>query len=140
MEAANMYSEESAWVAFRWGPVFMTPYANTQFPLAYVDNYLKEIQPAYRDALENGYLQANLEALVDKIGPCILLGWSTGTGNVMVAASTRLGIVKGQIGIEGFPGAAGNRPPDNLAAQTPFLGLVGDNTSRQPQARHTLPP
>jgi hypothetical protein len=129
MEAANMYSEESAWVAFRWGPVFMTPYANTQFPLAYVDNYLKEIQPAYRDALENGYLQANLEALVDKIGPCILLGWSTGTGNVMVAASNRLGIVKGQIGLEGFPGAAGNRPPDALAAMTPFLGLVGDNTS-----------
>jgi hypothetical protein len=37
--------------------------------------------------------------------------------------------VKGIIGIEGFPGAAGNRPPDNLAAKIPFLGLVGDNTS-----------
>jgi hypothetical protein len=47
----------------------------------------------------------------------------------MVAASNRLGIVKGQIGLEGFPGAAGNRPPDALAAMTPFLGLVGDNTS-----------
>ncbi len=129
LEAANMYSEQSAWTAFRWGPSFGTPYANTQFPLAYVNEYLKEIQPAYRDAPQNGYIQADLVALIDKIGPCILLGWSTGTGNVMVAASQRLSSVKGVIGIEGFPGATGNRPPDNLAAQIPFLGLVGDNTS-----------
>ena len=88
MEAANMYSEQSAWVAFRWGPIFGTPYANTQFPLDHVNDYLKEIQPAYRDAAANGNLQADLEALIDKIGPCILLGWSTGTGNVMVAATS----------------------------------------------------
>ena len=137
MEAANIYSEQSAWVAFRWGPSFETPYANTQFPLAYVDNYLKEIQPAYRDAPENGYIQADLEALVDKIGPCILLGWSTGTGNVMVAASNRLSAVKAVIGLEGFPGAAGNRPPDAMAAQTPFLGLLGDNADRSPFRAYT---
>jgi pimeloyl-ACP methyl ester carboxylesterase len=132
LETANMYSEQSAWTAFRWGPSFGTPYADTQFPLAYVSNYLKEVQPAYRDAPQNGYIQDDLGALIDKIGPCILLGWSTGTGNVMVAATSspaRINTVKGIIGIEGFPGAAGNRPPDSLAAKIPFLGLVGDNTS-----------
>jgi len=132
LETANMYSEQSAWTAFRWGPSFGTPYTNTQFPLAHVNDYLKEIQPAYRNTPQNGYIQDDLGALVDKIGPCILLGWSTGTGNVMVAATSspaRMDNVKGIIGIEGFPGAAGNRPPDNLAAKIPFLGLVGDNTS-----------
>jgi len=129
LESANMYSEESAWVAFRWGPSFGTPYANTQFPLDHVNDYLKEIQPAYRDANANPNLQGDLEALVDKIGPCILLGWSTGTGNVMVAATSspaRIQNVKGIIGIEGYPGAAGNRPPDADAAKIPFLGLNGD--------------
>jgi pimeloyl-ACP methyl ester carboxylesterase len=129
LESANMYSEESAWVAFRWGPSFGTPYANTQFPLDHVNDYLKEIQPAYRDANANPNLQGDLEALVDKIGPCILLGWSTGTGNVMVAATSspaRIQNVKGIIGIEGYPGAAGNRPPDADAAKVPFLGLNGD--------------
>lgn len=140
LEAGNIYSEESAWVAFRWGPIFGTPYANTQFPLANVNDYLKEIQPAYRDTPENGYLQADLGALVDKIGPCILLGWSTGTGNVMVAATStpaREQNVKGIIGIEGFPGGAGNRPPDVEAAKIPFVGLVGDNTSPAPFQAYT---
>jgi pimeloyl-ACP methyl ester carboxylesterase len=137
MEEGNMYSEQSAWTAFRWGPTFGVAYPNTQFPLAYVNNYLKEIQPAYRDAPENGYLQEDLEALVDTIGPCILLGWSTGTGNVMVAASQRLNTVKGVIGIEGFPGAEGNRPPDELAAKTPFLGIAGDNLDPAPFKAYT---
>jgi pimeloyl-ACP methyl ester carboxylesterase len=129
MEPANMYSEQSAWIAFRWGPSYPVPYATTQFPLDHVNDYLNEIQPAYRDANANPNLQNDLAALIDKIGPCILLGWSTGTGNVMVAATSspaRIQKVKGIIGIEGYPGAAGNRPPDGLAAQIPFLGLAGD--------------
>jgi pimeloyl-ACP methyl ester carboxylesterase len=132
LEAANIYSEQSAWTAFRWGPTYGTPYSNTQFPLDFKDQYLRQIQPAYRDAPQNGYIAADIGALIDKIGPCILLGWSTGTGNVMVGATSspdRIAKVKGIIGIEGFPGAAGNRPPDDLAAKIPFLGLIGDNTS-----------
>jgi pimeloyl-ACP methyl ester carboxylesterase len=129
LEPANMYSEQSAWTAVRWGPAHGTPYANTQFPLDYVQDYLRQIQPAYRDPAANSHLQANIAALIDKIGPCILLGWSMGTGNVMVAATSspeRMQMVKGIIGIEGYPGATGNRPPDGLAAQIPFLGLAGD--------------
>jgi pimeloyl-ACP methyl ester carboxylesterase len=137
MEEANIYSEQSAWVAFRWGPTFGTAYPNRKFPLAFVENYLKEIQPAYRDAPENGYIQNDLKALVDTIGPCILLGWSTGTGNVMMAASQRLYKVKGVIGLEGFPGAEGNRPPDELAARTPFLGILGDNLDPTPSRAYT---
>jgi pimeloyl-ACP methyl ester carboxylesterase len=137
MEEANMYSEQSAWVAFRWGPEFGTPYPNTKFPLGSVNDYLKQIQPAYRDAPENGYIQDDLKALVDRIGPCILVGWSTGTGNVMVAASQRLYKVKGVVGLEGFPGAEGNRPPDELAAKTPFLGILGDNLDPAPSRAYT---
>ncbi|HEX2636165.1 MAG TPA: hypothetical protein VHL81_03505 [Gemmatimonadales bacterium] len=137
MEEANIYSEQSAWTAFRWGPTFGTAYPNRKFPLAYVKNYLKEIQPAYRDTPENRYIQEDLKALVDTIGPCILLGWSTGTGNVMVAASGRLYKVKAVIGIEGFPGAEGNRPPDELAARTPFLGIAGDNLDPAPFKAYT---
>jgi hypothetical protein len=47
----------------------------------------------------------------------------------MVAATSspeRMESVKGIIGIEGYPGAVGNRPADASAAQIPFLGLAGD--------------
>ena len=115
MEAASIYSEQSAWVAYRWGPAFGTAYMNTQFPLNHVQDYLKEIQPSFHDDKANAKLQAELEALIDKIGPCILLGWSTGSGNVMVAATAtpdRMRKVKGIVAIEGYPGTTGNRPPE----------------------------
>jgi pimeloyl-ACP methyl ester carboxylesterase len=129
LEAANIYSAQSAWLAFRWGPKYGTPYPNAQFPFDHLDGYLKQIQPAYRDAAQNPAIHRDLMALVDKIGPCILLGWSTGTGNVMVAASKRPGVVKGVIGLEVFPGAEGNTPVLAEMAKIPFLGLLGDNLS-----------
>ncbi len=135
MEAASIYSEQSAWVAYRWGPAFGTAYTNTQFPLNHVQDYLKEIQPAFHDDKANAELQAELEALIDKIGPCILLGWSTGSGNVMVAATStpdRMRKVKGIVAIEGYPGTTGNRPPNSLAAEIPFLGINGDSLDPEP--------
>jgi len=129
LEPASIYSEESAWIAFRWGPVPGTPYPNTQFPIEYVEEYLRQIQPSYRDPDANAVIQANLAALIDEIGPCIFVGWDSGTGNAMVAATSspeRIQKVKAIVGIEGYPGGRGNRPPDALAAQIPFLGLAGD--------------
>src|SRR5262249_36612913 len=41
-------------------------------------DYLNEIRPAYRDTRENVCIQADLGALIDKIEPGILIGWSTG--------------------------------------------------------------
>ncbi len=127
LEAANIYSAQSAWLAFRWGPTYGTPYPNAQFPFDHLDDYLKQIQAAYRDAAQNPLIHRALEALVDKLGACILLGWSTGTGNVMVAASKRPGVVKGVIGLEVFPGADGNNPVLAEMAKVPFLGIMGDN-------------
>lgn len=132
LEPVNIYSEQSAWTAFRWGPTYGTPYRNSQFPFAYKDDYLRQIQAAYRDPIQNVHMATDIGALVDKIGPCILVGWSTGTGNVLVGATSspsRIRNVKGIIGLEGFPPAEGNRPDDKLAAKIPFLGLLGDNMS-----------
>jgi pimeloyl-ACP methyl ester carboxylesterase len=138
MEAANIYTEESAWTGFRWGPTFGTFYSNTQFPKAYVNEYLNLIQAAYRNLappapqIQNDLIAADLGALIDKIGPCILLGWSTGGGNVLSAATStpaRIKKVKGLIGIEGFPGAAGNNPDPALVAKIPVLAIEGDNLS-----------
>jgi hypothetical protein len=127
MEAANMYSEQSAWVAFRWGPSFGTWYQNTQFPKANKDDYLRQIQPAYRDPTANPFLRDNVRALLDKIGPCILLGWSTGSANVMQAASSPAYApkVKGLIGIEGFTAGSGGDPA--IVKSIPQLTVLGDN-------------
>jgi pimeloyl-ACP methyl ester carboxylesterase len=138
MEGVNIYTKEEAWTAFRWGPTYGTFYPNTQFPKAYVDDYIRQIQPAYRnlpapaEQAQNNLMAADLRALVDKIGPCILLGWSTGSLNVMQAASSAAYApkIKGLIGIEGFTASSGGDPA--LVKKIPELTVIADNRDPTP--------
>lgn len=139
MEPTNTYAEQSSWTAFRWGPEYGVPYPNSQFPFEALNQYLPQLNPAYRDAEANDLLAANISALIDKIGPCILLGWSTGSRNVMEAVDTpaRAAQVKGLIGIEGFTAASGGDPA--LVKDIPQLTVLGDhNDPTNSQAWSTL--
>ena len=127
LEIGNIYSAQAAWVAFRWGPTYGVQYPGQQFPVDHLDDYIKESLPSYRDATQNPKIVADLVALIDKLGPCILLGWSTGTSNVMNAAAQRPSLVKAVIGIEGAPPAGG--VDINTLAKVPVVVLFGDNTS-----------
>jgi len=127
LEIGNIYSAQAAWTAFRWGPTYGTLYPNSQFPIEALNQYLPQSVPSYRDASQNPKIVADLVALVDKIGPCILLGWSTGTSNVMNAAAARPDLVKGVVAIEGAPPTGGVNV--NELRKVPVVVIVGDNTS-----------
>jgi alpha/beta hydrolase family protein len=132
MEAVNIYAAQSSWTAFRWGPTYGTLYPHSQFPIQALDNYLPQLVPVYRDAAANDRIVADLRALVDKIGPCILLGWSTGTSNVMTTASNASYAprVKALIGLEGFQASSGGDP--NLVKRIPQLTVLGDHLDKTP--------
>ncbi len=82
LEPGNIYSAQAAWTAFRWGPQFQTSYPGQQFPIDHINDYLSQLVPSYRDAAQNDLIAGDLQSLMKRIGPCILLGWSTGSGNV----------------------------------------------------------
>jgi pimeloyl-ACP methyl ester carboxylesterase len=127
LEIGNIYSAQAAWVAFRWGPAYGIEYPGQQFPVNHLRDYLPQSVPSYRDSTQNPKIVADLVALIDKLGPCILLGWSTGTSNVMNAAVQRPTLVKGVIGLEGAPPTGG---VDMITlAKIPVVVLIGDNTS-----------
>jgi len=138
MEQVNIYTKEEAWTGFRWGPTSGTFYPNTQFPKPYVDDYIRQIQAAYRnlpppaEQVQNNLMRDDLRALVDKIGPCILLGWSPVSLKVMKAASSPAyaAKVKGLIGIEGFTAGSGGDPA--LVKTIPQLTVIGDNRNPAP--------
>jgi pimeloyl-ACP methyl ester carboxylesterase len=91
---------------------------------------VRQLVPSYRDDIQNDYIAQDLQALVDKIGPCILMGWSTGAGNVMVAGTGRLDAVKGIIALEGTPpDPKRSKVEDAKLAKVPFLVVIGDNMS-----------
>ena len=135
MEAVNTYSEQSAWTAFRWGPQPGVLYPNSQFPIGALNQYLPQLNTAYRDAEANQLLAANIGALIDKIGPCILLGWSTGGTNVADGtASTpqRTATVQAMISLEGGDTGASRTPARDAAIATrPYLNVLGDRSDTQ---------
>jgi len=72
----NRYTYEAAWTQFRIGPSPGVPFANTQFPIEAFDQYTNQLVPAFRDAIEDDKNVAALVALLDRIGPAIVLTWS----------------------------------------------------------------
>ena len=134
MEAANMYTEEKP--GSRSGGDQPTgPFIPTR-SFRRCQRRLHKADPAGlpQPAGEqvHNLMAADLRALVDKIGPCILLGWSTGSLNVMQAASsaTYAPKVKGLIGIEGFTASSGGDPA--LVKKIPELTVIGDNRDPTP--------
>jgi pimeloyl-ACP methyl ester carboxylesterase len=133
LEIGNIYSRQGAWVSFRLGPKYGERYPGQLFPFDYMDDYVKELVPSYRGAEQNPLIVNDLVALIDKLGPCILLGHSTGGANVLNAATLRPEKVKGLIALEpsGFP------PEANRAAlkTVPTIIVLGDN--RAPSSNDT---
>jgi pimeloyl-ACP methyl ester carboxylesterase len=127
LEIGNIYSAQAGWLAFRVGPTYGVQYPGQQFPVENFSDYIKQSLPSYRDATQNPKIATDLVALIDKVGPCILLGWSTGTSNVMNAAVQRPNLVKAVIGIEGAPPSGG--VDVNTLARIPVFVVFGDNTS-----------
>lgn len=137
LEAANIYTAQNAWVAFRIGKTYGTQYPGQQFPVEHIKDYLPQLVPSYRDQVQNDYIARDLQALVDRIGPCILLGWSTGSGNVMVAGTARTDKVKGIVAIETVPpNPARSKVDETALAKIPFLAVLGDNNPTEvPKAK-----
>ena len=127
MEAGNIYSRQSAWVAFRFGASYPVQYPGQQFPIEHLDDYVRQLVPSYRDAAQNPVIVDALVALIDMLGPCILLGHSTGGANVLNAATLRPDLVKGLVALEpsGYP------PEDRQGplAKVPLVIVLGDHQS-----------
>jgi pimeloyl-ACP methyl ester carboxylesterase len=130
MEAVNIYTAQTAWTNFRIGSRYGTQAEGQQFPVESLKEYLPQLVPSYRDNIQNGYISQDLATLVDRIGPCILLGWSTGGGNVLVAGTSRLDKVKGIVAVEGVPpNPERSKVDEAVLAKIPLLSVFGDYLS-----------
>src|SRR5262249_13783221 len=73
----NIYARQTAWLSFRFGPTYGTQFPGQQFPVEYLDEYVRQLVPSYRSEDQDSLIVADLVELIDKIGPSILVGWST---------------------------------------------------------------
>ena len=96
----NRYTHELAWTQFRIGPSPGVPFANTQFPTEAFEQYTNQLVPAFRDAIEDDKNVAALVALLDRIGPAIVLTWSQSGRFGVRAAVQRPEQVKAIVSLE----------------------------------------
>jgi pimeloyl-ACP methyl ester carboxylesterase len=128
MEPGNIYSAQAAWAAFRWGAEYGQAYGDTQFPLDHLAEYMPQVVPSYRGGVQNDLIARNIALLAERIGPCILLGWSTGGGNVMMAAAQAGDQVKAVVALEPvLPRQLGYELDPGALAAAPLLAVLGDN-------------
>ena len=96
----NRYTHELAWTQFRIGPSPGEPFPTTQFPIEAYRQYVKQLVPAWRDPIEDDKNVNALVALLDRIGPAIVLTWSQSGRFGVRAAVQRPDLVKALILLE----------------------------------------
>jgi pimeloyl-ACP methyl ester carboxylesterase len=147
----NRYTHELAWTQFRIGPTPGVPFPTSQFPTEAFAQYTNQLVPAFRAAIEDDKNVAALVALLDRIGPAIVLTWSQSGRFGVRAAVERPNLVKALILLE--PAAvsdagemtgvsqedlesishipilleAGDFDPPRLVRQENFCNNIGDN-------------
>ena len=138
-------TKERAWVNFRFGPELGVPFPGTQFPVEAADQYFSQIvSSSFPDQPNNpsgspvplANVQADpayaagLIALLDKIGPSILITHSQSARVGWQTAAARPDLVRGVIDVEGSCVA-----PDGgmeTIARIPIRVIYGDFTDIPP--------
>jgi pimeloyl-ACP methyl ester carboxylesterase len=128
LPAINRYAAGSSWVTWRWGPKYGELYPDTQFPVAFAEEYYRQKVSTYRDSEETDKSVKAFIALVDKVGPSVLLTWSSSGLLGYLTAAERPDTVKAILAIESSTSAFGNISDEQLKrlAKVPILIVIGD--------------
>ena len=123
-------TKKEAWELFRFGPSYgagggtQEAYADTQFPVAHFDQFMKQGVPRW--VTNDVPTQAAYNALVEKVCPCVLMPHSQGSTFAYQAALKYPHLVKAVVGIE----PSGALDPDKTdmtpLKNIPMLFVWGD--------------
>ena len=121
---------DRAWANFRFGPAHPKPFPNLQFPLEALDQYLAQLVPNTESTLKGGGANTvnALAALLDKIGPAVIMVHSQSGDYGMDVVRKRASLVRALVSVEG---GCDTLKPDEAAkhfARVPFISVWGDNS------------
>jgi len=125
-----MVTGELAWTLFRVGPAFGTAYPDTQFPTEAFTSFASQVVPFAEATLDGGAMGTApraLAALLDKIGPAVVVVHSLAGPFADVLVELRPHLVRGVVNIEGAQAIV---PTDGQIAAyraIPVLELFGDH-------------
>ena len=130
----SIYSKQTAWTGFRFGTTYPIPHPGAQFPFEAIDQYAAQWVLTYRDAVEIDKITAGIIAVIDHLGPCILVTHSQSGTPGRRAAAARSSLVKGLVAIEGGAALPQGSPEETALAKVPLLQVEGDFMTPEQQA------
>lgn len=126
----QLYPREGAWVNFLFGPSYGVAWPDERFPLGALDQYTSQLVPNTEVTLTNDGTNTvnDLAALLDKIGPAILVVHSQSGMYGLGAVVQRSDLVKGLISVEGGCTPVTSSDVTAYYRKVPFLSLWGDHS------------
>ncbi len=123
-------TRERAWVFFRVGAAYPTPYPGAQFPFDALDQYFSQLVPNTETTLAGGGANTvkALAALLDKIGPAIVLVHSQSGAYGLDLVRLRPDKVRAFVDVEGNCAPVSADDIAKAFVKVPMLAVVGDNT------------
>jgi pimeloyl-ACP methyl ester carboxylesterase len=127
-------ARERAWFFFRIGAAYPTPFPGSQFPVEAFDQYTAQLVPNAEATLPGvgANTVAALGALLDKIGPAVVMVHSQSGAYGMDLMRARAAKMLGFINVEGNCAPV---TPDEVKAtfaKVPMLSVWGDNSAGAP--------
>lgn len=138
-------TREQAWREFRLGPVFGQTYPDQQFPVEALDGFSAQGVPCAENTLAGGGLgtaPAALAALLDRIGPAVVIVHSQSGPYGDQLVGLRPDLVKAVINVEGNQLTIPGRQQIEAYRDVPTLEVFGDyvqgNASSTGQSRYDV--
>jgi pimeloyl-ACP methyl ester carboxylesterase len=127
-------TRERAWVFFRVGKEYPTPFPGAQFPVEAMDQYFSQLVPNTESTLPGAGANTvrGLAALLDKIGPAVVLVHSQSGAYGMNLVREHASKVRAFVNVEGDCVPA---TPDEISktfSKVPTLSVFGDNSEGAP--------
>jgi pimeloyl-ACP methyl ester carboxylesterase len=121
---------ERAWIFFRIGATYGTPFPGSQFPLEALDQYTSQLVPNAEATLPGGGANTvkALAALLDKIGPAVVMVHSQSGAYGMDLVRARADKLRAFINVEGNCAPVTADEVAKTFAKVPMLSVWGDNS------------
>jgi pimeloyl-ACP methyl ester carboxylesterase len=128
--AVPLATHERAWINFRIGPRYGEAFAGAQFPLEHFVAYSAQLVPNTEVTLETGgeATVAALAALLDEVGPAIVMVHSQSGAYAMELVRRRAERISALVNIEGDMAPVTAQEIASRFLRVPVLSLWGDNS------------
>jgi len=136
----SRWSIERAWPTWGFGPEVGDPYEDVRYPVESVDQLVASF-PAYVSTGGGGggsrfaspQETAALEALLNRIGPSVLLVHSAGGGSGFAVAQTVPDLVERIVAVEPVGAPTDPQIVAEMGGDAPFMGVYGDYVGERGQ-------